>query len=128
MLARQIEAEWAPLQRAVERIIEEGRLGRPAVIRCLLRAAGGPDEITAGVERFTTLATEWFESEPSASYSVGGADHGHVITSLRFPGGQTALLSIGAGPGGDSGGGDLMVLGSRGALYFDVPESMGGGS
>ncbi|NQU97707.1 MAG: hypothetical protein HQ548_08685 [Chloroflexi bacterium] len=126
-MTKQSEAEWEPLRRAVGRVIGDGRLGRPAVVRCLLRAGGGPDEIAAGVERLTALATEWFESEPSASYSVGNRDQGHVITSLRFPGGQTALVSVGAGPRGDSGGGNLMVLGSRGALYFDIPESMGGG-
>ena len=127
-MTQRAEADWEALRETVSRIIEEGRLGSPAVVRCLLRPGTSSDEISAGADKLTDLAADWFGCEPSASYSVGGADAGHMITSLRFPGGQVALISAGAGPGGDEGGGDLMVLGSRGALYFTIPRSMGGGT
>jgi len=127
-LASEPDADWELLRRGVGRVIEEGRLGRPTVVRCTLRAGTEPDEIAAGVERLTALAAEWFGERPSVSHTAGGPERGHVITLLRFPGGQTALLSVGAGPRGDRGGGDLIVLGSRGALYFDVPRPMGGGA
>ncbi len=127
-MTQQAESDWKSLQKTVNRVIEEGRLGTPAVVRCLLRPGMGGKAISAGTAKLTALITEWFGSEPSACYSVGNADAGHTITSLRFPGGQLALISVGAGPGGDEGGGDLMVLGSRGALYFDIPRSMGGGA
>jgi len=127
-LTQQAEADWDALRTTVRRVIEEGRLGTPAVVRCLLRPGTGSEEISAGTAKLTALAADWFGCEPSASYSVGSADAGHTITSLRFPGGRLALIGVGTGPAGDEGGGDLMVLGSRGTLYFDIPRSMGGGA
>lgn len=127
-MAQQMKTEWEDLRDTVSRVIQEGRLGTPSAVRCLVRAGQDADSIRRGLENLQSLVNAWFESEPTVTYSIGTPEGGHVITSLRYPGGQTAVLSAGAGPGGDGSGGDLMLLGSRGSLYFDIPSTMEGGA
>ena len=116
--------EWAPLRTAVSRVIDDGRLGKPAFVRCFVRAGTDIDQIEARLAELRAMACDWFGGDPSHAEGFGDAGRGHAVVSLQWPDGQAAILSAGAGPGGE-GGGDLIVLGSRGMLLFDIPRALG---
>ena len=118
--------DWESPRTAVSRVLDEGRLGRPAFVRCFVRAGTGGEQIERRLRELKALTSGWFGADPSHAETFGDAARGHVVLALRWPGGQAAILSAGAGPGGERGG-DLIVLGARGMLRFDIPEAMGQG-
>ena len=66
-----------------------------------------------------TVVQRWVAMTVDRVHAVGSLDGGQVALTLQFQGGATALVAFARGqPRGD--GIDLMVLGSRGALYHDA--------
>jgi hypothetical protein len=118
-------AEWQNLQTTVQRVLREGRLGQPAFARVFLQAPGGPQAVTAVLEELTRLAGAWFGEGATRVHTVGAEGGGHLVALLRWPAGQSAILSVGPARA-ESARLDLTLLGSRGALYYRTPEGVGG--
>jgi hypothetical protein len=117
--------EWKALQASIQKVLSEGRLGRPCFARAFVQAAGGPQEATAALAAMTAMANAWFGAEAEVVHLAGGGASRHLVSLLRWPQGQSAILSI--GPGGPAPARlDLALLGSRGAAYYRTPEDAGG--
>jgi hypothetical protein len=108
------------LEQAVQRVIDAGRLGKPSVVRWFAHA--GPDGFSGTLEAMTAASSRWLGGEPSKVNTFGSEKAGQVVSSVTWPGGQNALLTVAAGSGAGTTPqlNDLIVLGSRGALYHDL--------
>ena len=118
---RELEA----LQAVVQKVLNEGRLGKPSFARAFAQAAGGPQEATAALAAMTAMANAWFGADATVLHAAGGEETGHMVSLLRWPEGQSAILSVGPGGPGPTRL-DLALLGSRGAVYYRTPEGVGG--
>ncbi len=119
------QGEWEALQAGIQKVLNEGRLGKPSFARAFARAAGGPEEARRALAAMTTMASAWFGAEGEVVHAAGSEASGHLVSLLRWPGGQSAILSVGPGGSGPARL-DLALLGSRGALYYRTPEGVGG--
>jgi hypothetical protein len=119
--------EWEDLQVSIQKVLSDGRLGKPAFARAFAQAAGGPQEARAALTAMTAMANTWFGAEAEVVHLAGGEESGHLVSLLRWPGGQSAVLSVGPGGPGPKRL-DLALLGSRGAVYYRTPEGVGGAS
>ncbi len=109
---------WEPLQAAVQRAIDEGRIGRPVALRLTLHARGGAPEAERHRQAAEAAGAAWFGGEPQSTYSVGDNDT-LLVTALKWAEGQSAILSISAGRSGRVGG-NMMLMGSSGTIYHDI--------
>ena len=119
------QREWQDLQIRIQKVLSDGRLGRPSFARAFAQATGGPQEARATLAAMTAMANAWFGADASVLYAAGGEESGHLVSLLRWPGGQSAVLSVGPGGPGPARL-DLTLLGSRGAIYYRTPEGVGG--
>ena len=113
---------WEALRKAVQRAVDDERIGRPAALRLTVHVAGGAPEAEAQSARLRTMAAGWFGGEPVSIYSAGGQDQ-PGLHALRWAGGQSALVAVSAGPGRS--GGNLMLMGTRGTLYHEIDGAPG---
>ena len=111
---------WESLQAAVKRVIDEGRIGQPVALRLTIHTRGGASEAERYQQAAEAAGVAWFGGQPKSTYSVGGHDK-PLVTALKWAGGQSAILSISAGQSGRVGG-NMMLMGSRGAIYHDIGE------
>ncbi len=112
-------AHLEALQQVVQDAIDQERLGEPQFIRCVVRA---PDERSLGtvLDRIASMGASWFGSAP-ANRTRRGAGSGVYLTEMStWDTGQSAILTVSATIGVGSQGIDLMLVGSRGALYHQV--------
>ena len=117
MLARMTRRYWEALRSAVQRTVDEGRIGRPAALRLTVHVGGdasGAEECPASLR---AMAAGWFGSEAAGVHRIGG-DGGPSVEALRWTGGQSALLAVSAGTGPT--GGNLALMGSNGTLYHEI--------
>lgn len=116
--------EWELLAAAVGHVLAQGRLGRPSFARFTVQVPGNPTQVRASLEVLITIASGWFGGEPPESvYLVDSQGDGHCVTAVRWPHGPSAIVSL--GPAGAKGRArtDLVLLGSKGSLYYATPES-----
>lgn len=117
------DSEIQQLRETVQEAVDQGRLGRPQFLRCIVEAREGePPDRT--LETILALARIWFGSHPVQHYRLGA--NGVYLTEMaRWAEGQAALITISCGhplPGADLqeiAVIDLMLVGSRGTLYHD---------
>ncbi|MCE2456833.1 MAG: hypothetical protein J4G14_03355 [Dehalococcoidia bacterium] len=107
----------ASLRTTVQGAIEQGQIGRPASLRLTVHGPGGEDDLQSLESDVRDLTSAWFGG-PSESEYVTGGPGGPSIIALKWPGGQSAILSISTGAGRT--GGNLVLLGSNGAIYHDI--------
>ncbi len=111
---------WESLQAAVQRVIDEGRIGRPVALRLTVHARGGALEAEQHRQAAEAAGAAWFGGQPQSTYSVGDQDK-LLVTAFKWAEGQSAILSISAGQTGHVGG-NMMLMGSRGTIYHDIGE------
>jgi len=117
--------EWPALQAVIRKAVAEGRLGRPVFARAFVTGGSAPEEAREALAAMTAMANGWFGAEGEAVRALGDDASTHLCSLLRWPGGQSALLSVGPGSPG-SRRLDLTLLGSHGAIYYRTPEDPGG--
>ena len=121
MLARMTSGDyWEALRDAVQRTVDEGRIGRPAALRLTVHTGGGAGAAEGCRAALREMAARWFGGEAVASHRIGG-DGAPLVESLRWAGGQSALLAVSGGAGPT--GGNLMLMGSNGTLYHEIGGS-----
>ena len=109
--------DWGPLKETVLGAIERGQIGRPVSLRLTVHGPGNQGELQDLKSELHDLASAWFGGPCESEYVAGGNGPASV-TALKWPGGQSAILSMSAGPGRT--GGNLVLLGSNGAIYHDI--------
>ena len=104
------------LRGVVQQAIDEGSLGAPRYLRCVaaVPSEGGLEDAVGGL---AGLASAWFGSEPGSRYTLGGSGAVYVTEMQQWPQGQGAIITVSRSQSGSKL--DLMLVGSRGALYHE---------
>lgn len=120
------DSEIQQLRKTVQEAIDQGRLGQPQFLRCIVEAGNGePPDRT--LKTILSLSRSWFGSCPVQHYRLG-ADGVYLTEMAKWAGGQAALITVhykhiqlrkSDVPGADEKQIDLMLIGSRGTLYHD---------
>jgi hypothetical protein len=106
------------LDRAVRGVLSSKRVGQPVFVRLTLHGPAPARTVVPRLARLVTLAARWVGQALTRLHATGSPRSGQVCLTLQFAGGASALVRLARGPvRGD--GVDLMVLGSRGAVYHD---------
>lgn len=105
------------LDRTARAAIEADRIGKPVFVRCLVVSADDGNRF-AKLTRAVETVSAWLSSTVHRLYAVRSPGPAQWTLLLEFESGSTALVStVTSSPGGAAV--DLIVLGNRGALYFD---------
>ena len=107
------------LYQTVKEIVQNRRVGAPVFVRCVVQISSLESEHIGDVlATVLTMAGSWLEAVPLQIYAQIGAGARHISTTVRYAGGQSAIVSVYALA--DLTSIDLMVLGNKGALYHDA--------
>src|SRR5262245_44988640 len=110
---------FAELHRSIQATLASKRLGRPVFVRCTLQGLDKPETVLPRLAQVAGLVRQWLDQPLDRLYAVGSPESGQVALTLVFREGGTAVVSYARGqPRGA--GVDLMLLGSRGAIYHDA--------
>ena len=109
--------DWGPLTKTVQGAIERGQIGRPVSLRMTVHGPGDEEERRELEAEMRGVACAWFGGPCESDYTVGG-DGRPAVVALKWDGGQSAILSVSAGAGRT--GGNMMMLGSNGAIYHEI--------
>ena len=112
---------WDSLRVAVQRVIDQGGIGRPATLRLTLHMRGTEADAAQYLQGAEVAATSWFDGQPNSTYSVGGSG-APTVTALKWKSGQSAILSVSVGADGPVGG-NVMLMGSNGTVYHEIADS-----
>ena len=113
------QTEYAALQTAVQDAISQARVGTPAFLRCIART-GGATALDAVLQDLVSMADAWFASSAVRRHRLGEETGVYLTEVLKWPEGQSALLSVTSATPETSTGIDLMLVGSRGTLYHET--------
>ena len=102
------------LDRAVRTTLDEGRIGRPVYVRCVHCTDGEPVTQAAS---WLAQFEDWLASRIASIYAQGEAP---LTVMIQCLGGQSAQLIV--SPAHGAARADLMLIGDRGALYFEAGE------
>jgi hypothetical protein len=104
------------LRGVVQEAIDAGSLGAPRYLRCVaaLPPGNGLEDTAGGLG---DLASTWFGSEPSQCHRLGGSGAVYVTEMRQWSMGQGAIITVSRSQSGSKL--DLMLVGSRGALYHE---------
>ena len=110
-------AEQADLVIAVRDAIGQGRLGTPKFLRCVAVVSDSA-HLQAQLDAVVGMTEDWFQAAHSSQYSFGDGDLYHT-QMLKWQDGRGALITIGVDISVVATSIDIMLVGSRGTLYFD---------
>jgi hypothetical protein len=106
------------LYHTVKEILNTGRVGTPVFVRCVAQIASGSEHVGNVLARILTMACSWLEASPLRVYAQSGGNSAQITVTIQYVGGQTSIVSVNAASG-VAPFVDLMLLGSKGALYHD---------
>jgi hypothetical protein len=110
--------ELSLVQDALARIVSDGRIGKPRYVQCLFRA----DDAASHLDRLLRLSEAVFGS-PADNVHKQSSCPGHLTAAVRWPGGESALLTVFAPAAKQRFKLDLVLLGSLGAIYYSSPDA-----
>ena len=113
--------DWGSLRNTVLDAIEQGQIGRPVSLRLTVHGPGNESALQDLKSELRDLASAWFNGPWESEYVAGGTG-GPSVLALKWSGGQSAILSISTGAGRT--GGNLVLLGSNGAIYHDIESAI----
>ena len=113
-----IQAEMFDLRRVVQDAIDDGRLGSPKFIRCIASASEST-QMTTVLDELTSMGESWFGSYPAQRFRMGEKSGVYLTETIKWPQGQSALITIFSVPTKRASQFDLMLIGSRGTLYYE---------
>ena len=125
--------DWERLRSVVQGVIDRGGIGRPAALRLTVHIRGGEAEARRLQLEVEGMAAAWFDGKPESTYVAGDPGDGPdlipgenpgmpTVTALKWPSGESAILSVSAGAKGPTGG-NVMLMGSHGTVYHDIGPS-----
>lgn len=108
--------ELSLVQNALARVISDGRIGRPCYMQCLLQE----DDAHAQLDRLVHLSEAVFGNCGDRLHEESSRP-GHLTAVMRWPAGESALLTVFVPAVKQRVKLDLVLLGSRGAVYYSSP-------
>ena len=116
------------LRSVVQDAIDQGRIGFPRFLRCMARAEGG-DRLAPLLEELVSLGDGWFGSPSTHRYRLGEDGGAYLTELIKWPDGQSAVVTVSLASSSGAQSLDLMLVGSRGTLYHDdlYPSQSGHG-
>ncbi len=109
------------LQQSVQSVIDEGRIGSPVFLRCIVHAPIEAADTVAGIAALTAAANNWMPDPPEQFYALDNADKTQITAMVKYAGGQSALLSVNRIPAGQEVSVDLRLVGNNGIIYHETP-------
>ena len=106
---------WITLNQAVETNVAKGQVGQPVFVRCTAAIAERVETIKDHLTEMIYYVNRWLATSVCRVYAIGGQAKGHIVISLEYNSGCTALLACGLDYKQPQI--DLIILGSRGAIY-----------
>ncbi len=113
-----LHTDLTQLRKVVEQAITQGRLGRPQFLRCIAQAAD-PDRPGQTLTALVSLVESWFGAPVVRRFDLESDSKVSLTQMLKWPGGQAALITISAQHAVGDCELDLMLIGSRGTVYFE---------
>ncbi len=110
------------LQKSVQSVINEGRIGSPVFVRCLLQSPLKDEDTVGASAALANIANAWMPSSPEQIYVQQSQDATQSTTMIQYSGGQTALLSVNRVPADQEVSIDLTLVGNKGAIYHETPR------
>ncbi|MBI2964788.1 MAG: hypothetical protein HYY34_01135 [Chloroflexi bacterium] len=119
-----MESAFEKLTEAVGQAIADGRVGVPSVVRWYVRTKPAKGGAAPTAESMLDAAGAWLGGKPVAVQRFG-KDEAQVVLHAKWAAGAAAMLTAASGRGEPAN--DLIVLGSRGSIYFGrTPEVANG--
>ena len=117
------------LRTVVQDAIDQGRVGFPRFLRCMARAEDG-DRLASLFEELVSMGDGWFGSPATHRYRLGEGGGAYLTELIKWPDGQSAVVTVSLASSGGAQSLDLMLVGSRGTLYHDdlYPSHAGRGT
>ena len=124
------------LQQSVQSVINEGRIGSPVFLRCMLQIPIEGENIVQVTAALAALANTWMPSSPEQIYVQESADAIQSTAMIQYSGGQTATVSVNCIPPDtrkinstfdqtflkfEEASVDLILIGNKGAIYHETP-------
>ena len=109
------------LQQSVQSVINEGRIGSPVFLRCMLQIPIKGESIAQVTAALAALANTWMPSSPEQIYVQESADAIQSTAMIQYSGGQTATVSVNCIPPDTEISVDLILIGNKGAIYHETP-------
>ena len=109
------------LQQSVQSVIDEGRIGSPVFLRCIVHAPIEAADTVGGIAALTAIANNWMPDPPEQVYALDNADRTQITAMVKYAGGQSALLSVNRLPAGGEVTVDLRLVGNNGIIYHETP-------
>ncbi|MCZ6679706.1 MAG: hypothetical protein O7E52_20950 [Candidatus Poribacteria bacterium] len=109
------------LQQSVQSVIDEGRIGSPVFLRCMVQAPIEAGNAVNGIAALTALANTWMPSALEQVYALDSADETQVTAMVQYAGGQTAILSLNRIASTQEPSVDLVLVGNKGVIYHETP-------
>ncbi len=112
------------LQQSVQSVIDEGRIGSPVFLRCIVQAPIEAANIVGGIAALTEIANNWMPAPPEQIYALDSADATQITAMVQYAGGQAALLSVNCIPADGEIAVDLRLVGNNGIIYHETPTGL----
>lgn len=109
------------LQQSVQSVIDEGRIGSPVFLRCIVHAPVEAAATVNGIAALTEIANNWMPDPPEQIYTLGNTDSTQITAMVKYTGGQSALLSVNRSPADAQVFVDLRLVGNNGIAYHETP-------
>ncbi len=109
------------LQQSVQSVIDEGRIGSPVFLRCIVQAPIEAADTVGGLAALTAMGNNWMPDPPEQIYALDSADTTQITAMVKYAGGQSALLSVNRIPAGQETAIDLRLVGNNGIIYHETP-------
>jgi hypothetical protein len=106
---------WVALNRAVEVNLAKGYVGQPVFVRCTAAVAERVETIKDHLAEMIYYVNGWLTASIWRVYAMGKQAQGHVVISLEYDSGCSALLTCALEHKLPQI--DLTILGSSGAIY-----------
>ena len=114
------ELELDLVSERVASIIQQGRLGNPSFLRCTTQVNKPSLDLQTVLDQILKLAEHWFNGAPEKTYHLESTSANIITVSAKWAGGQGAMISIIGIPFDQAPKLDIVLLGGRGAVYFDT--------
>ena len=107
------------LEKSVQSVIDEDRIGSPVFLRCVLNIASEASSLLQPAAEIVALSNGWMPSQPQSIYAQGDVDATQVTVMVKYADGQMAVLSINRVD--TETGIDIMLVGNKGVIYHETP-------
>ena len=107
------------MRNVVSKAIDDGRVGSPKFLRCIAQTAG-TEGLDATLADLLSLAEACFGGGPIKRHDLTDGSGTYLSEMVKWSQGQSAILTVAPGPANAPVTLDLMLVGSRGALYNDA--------